>query len=68
MANRFTNQVCLITGGSKGIGYSIAERLGQEGAIVHICSSQQKNVDEAVVKLRSAGYKVHGYVCDQSNK
>lgn len=37
------------------IGLAIAERLGQEGAAVVICSRNQKNVDDAVKYLKSKG-------------
>ncbi len=45
------DKVVLITGGSKGIGYGIAEALKREGARVAITSRSQESADKAVVSL-----------------
>jgi 3-oxoacyl-[acyl-carrier protein] reductase len=49
------NKVVLITGGSKGIGYGIAEVLLKAGHKVAITSRSQEAADEAVDKLGSTG-------------
>jgi NAD(P)-dependent dehydrogenase (short-subunit alcohol dehydrogenase family) len=49
------NKIALITGGSKGIGYGIAEALMQENLKVAITSRSQKAADEAVKKLSGKG-------------
>lgn len=49
------NKVVLITGGSKGIGYGVAEALINEGANVAITSRAQKAADEAVKLLKKLG-------------
>ena len=66
--NRFQNQVCLVTGSTKGIGLGIAKRLAEEGGIVHICSRKKKNVDKAVSELKSKGYNVFGHICNVGKK
>ena len=53
----------VVTGATAGIGLAIAERLGQEGAHVVICSRRQKNVDEALNGLRGKGIDCVGIAC-----
>jgi len=45
------NKVALITGGSKGIGYGVAEALLKQGVKVAITSRSQKSADDAAEKL-----------------
>ncbi len=63
---RFENKVCFVTASTQGIGFAIAERMAQEGGIVIICSRKEKNVKEAVEKLKA--YKVEGYTCNIGSK
>lgn len=67
LGKRFEGKVAIVTASTQGIGFSIAERLGLEGASVVISSRKQKNVDEAVEKLKSRGIEVLGVVCHVSN-
>ncbi|XP_043691339.1 tropinone reductase-like 3 isoform X2 [Telopea speciosissima] len=67
MGKRFQGKVAIVTASTQGIGFSIAERLGLEGASVVISSRRQKNVDEAAEKLRARGIEVLGVVCHVSN-
>ncbi len=51
-------KIALVTGGSRGIGAGIAERLGQEGASVVVNYSSSKGpADEVVEKIKAAGSK-----------
>ncbi|KAH9605358.1 hypothetical protein KSS87_011737 [Heliosperma pusillum] len=67
IGQRFEGRVAIITASTQGIGFGIAERLGLEGASVIISSRKQKNVDEAVDKLKSKGIEAFGVVCHVSN-
>ncbi|PON91324.1 Short-chain dehydrogenase/reductase [Trema orientale] len=67
IAKRFDGKVAIVTASTQGIGFSIAERLGLEGASVVLSSRKQKNVDEAVEKLKGKGIEVFGVVCHVSN-
>jgi 3-oxoacyl-[acyl-carrier protein] reductase len=66
----FLNQkTAIVTGGTRGIGYAIAEALLREGAAVAICGRSEANVDKAVQKLRAAtNGKAAGAVADVSKR
>lgn len=49
---RLKDQVAIITGGSRGIGYATADKFLKEGAIVILAASTQASADKAVAKLR----------------
>ncbi len=53
-------KVIVVTGGSKGIGYGICERLIQEGAIPIIVGRNKESIPKAVVELKKRGGRV-GY-------
>ena len=56
----------LVTGGTSGIGYSIAEAFLKAGASVIITGRNQERIDKTVATLRCYG-EIYGYVLDNSD-
>jgi len=56
-----SGKTALITGGTKGIGFAIADALAKAGANVFVCSRTREEVEEAVQKL---GENTAGKLCD----
>ncbi|MFQ5597056.1 MAG: SDR family oxidoreductase [Nitrospiria bacterium] len=51
-------QVALVTGGSSGIGFSIASALIEEGMVVAMMARDAKRLEKAAAQLRDAGGEV----------
>lgn len=61
--SKIEGKVAVVTGGSKGIGYAIAERLLDEGANVFVCARDKGELAAAIERLGKHG-SVNGEVCD----
>lgn len=58
MSKKLSGKVAIVTGGSKGIGASIAKELAQEGALVVVnYSTSKKEADLVVQSIRENGGK-----------
>jgi 3-oxoacyl-[acyl-carrier protein] reductase len=58
-----SGKIAVVTGGTRGIGRAIAERLLREGCHVAICGRRQESVDEAVSAMKPLG-RVVGVAAD----
>lgn len=56
----------IVTGGSRGLGFQIAEALCEMGAEVLIAARKQHELDEAVTRLKAAGGRASSLVCDMT--
>jgi len=64
MVGILQDKVAVITGGSRGLGYAIAETYAREGAQVIIASRSARSVSNAVKMLQAKGAQVAGQACD----
>jgi NAD(P)-dependent dehydrogenase (short-subunit alcohol dehydrogenase family) len=58
-----SGKIAIVTGGTRGIGRAIVERLVREGAAVALCGRSQETVDRAVAEMRPLG-AVFGLAAD----
>jgi short-subunit dehydrogenase len=60
----FRQQVAVVTGGSVGIGYAIAEQLSREGARLVIGARGKEELEAAAASLRKGGRECRAVPCD----
>jgi len=58
-----SGKIAIVTGGTRGIGRAVAEKLLQEGVTVAICGRKQDTVDRAVSEMKPLG-TVFGVAAD----
>lgn len=61
-----SGKVAIVTGGAKGIGFGIAARLAEAGAIVVIADLNKEEAEKAAADLIAKGWKAKGTVVDVS--
>jgi NAD(P)-dependent dehydrogenase (short-subunit alcohol dehydrogenase family) len=63
---KIQDKVALVTGSTQGIGFATAKKLCEEGAVVVINGRSQKNVDDAIAKIKNEqnNAKISGIVAD----
>jgi len=62
MSGKLNNKVAVVTGGSSGIGLSIAKRFVEEGAKVVITGRNQATIDAAIREIGPNGLGIQGDV------
>lgn len=66
-ANNLLEQVVLITGGSRGLGFVMAQEFAQQGAKLIICARDERELESARQQLASQGADVLAIPCDVTN-
>lgn len=61
------NKIAVITGGTKGIGQAIAERLLKEGVSIFICARDKSNLKKSLEEFGKLG-KAEGEICDMRSE
>ncbi len=62
-----TGKVAIVTGGTRGIGFAIAQALASAGASVVVASRKRENVESAVARLEESGAEVSGHPVHTGN-
>lgn len=63
-----TNQVILITGAARGIGFEIGKSFAENGGRVVLTDMDEAGVKNAAFKLQQSGYEAIGLKCNVTNE
>jgi NAD(P)-dependent dehydrogenase (short-subunit alcohol dehydrogenase family) len=63
-----SGKVAIVTGGGRGIGFAICERLAFEGARIAIVDVNEELLDESKSRLTGRGVEILGLKCDVSKE
>lgn len=59
-----SGKVVLITGGSRGLGFALAQELGRHGARLALCARDQSELEEACKRLEGEQIEAVPFACD----
>jgi len=62
------NKLAIVTGGSRGIGLAIAQKLAELGAEIVITARKEADLEKAAKQIRATGGKCEGIRCDVSSQ
>ena len=66
---RLDNRTAIVTGGNRGLGYTIAQSLAEAGARVAITSRNLQQAKDAATKIETAtGQSCKGYACEVTDE
>jgi NAD(P)-dependent dehydrogenase (short-subunit alcohol dehydrogenase family) len=66
--DRLDGRSAIVTGAARGIGYSIARKLGSEGADVVLCDRDEEALEESAAELESEGLSTAAVSCDVTDR
>ena len=61
-------KTALITGGSSGLGFALANLLGKQGYTIIILARNQQKINDAVAKLKADNIDAVGFSCDTTDE
>ena len=64
MSKELAGQVAVVTGGGRGIGSAIAERLARMGATIVICGRNSEQLNKTAKQISGQGGHCEAMVCD----
>jgi NAD(P)-dependent dehydrogenase (short-subunit alcohol dehydrogenase family) len=61
-------RAAVITGGGRGVGAAVAQKLASAGAAVLVAARTASQVDGVATRLRDGGHTAHATICDVSDE
>lgn len=65
--NRDTKRICVITGGSSGMGFATAKRMGKKGYTLILAARTPSKLEQALTELTKDGIEAKACRCDISD-